>query len=124
MGTNWTWEVNMEEGLKYKIRHIGDIFVDNLEKVCGIVSSSTKGISLTYDIHDLEKKRKKALREIGARIAEVRKASPELDVFSDAMLMELFSKLDGIDERIEARKKQREERLNPAPPPAQQFENG
>lgn len=103
----------MGKGLRYNIQHVGDHFVDTLEKGFGVVRSSTKGISLTYDVHDLAKKRKKACRLIGERIAEIRKVSPEGEVFSDERLMELFSKLDGIDEKIEMCKREREERLNP-----------
>lgn len=104
----------MGQGLRYNIEHIGDLFVDGLEKVCGIIRSSTKGISLTYDIHDLETKRKKLCRLVGERIAEIRRVSPENELFRDERLAELFFKLSDLDEKIEFSKREREDRLNPA----------
>ncbi len=113
----------MGEGLRYNIQHIGDVFLDNLEKAFDCVKSSTRGIALTYDIHELERKKSKVLSEIGGRGAEVRKASPELDVFNDEKMMELFSKLEGLEESIEAHKREREERLNTASRPVGQYES-
>ena len=107
-------ESHMGEGFRYKMQHLGDIFADKLEAACEAVKSSTRGIALTYDIHELEKKKPKILKKIGKRLAEVRMKSPELDVFKDEKMMELFSKLESLEERIEAYKKERDERLNPA----------
>lgn len=113
----------MGQGLRYNIQHIGDVFLDNLEKGFDCVKSSTRGITLTYDIHDLERKRSKVLSGIGGRVAEVRKTSPELDVFNDEKMMELFSKLEGLEDSIEAHKKKRGERLNTASRPVEQHES-
>ncbi len=113
----------MGQGLRYNIQHIGDVFVDNLERAFDCVKSSTRGITLTYDIHELERKKSKVLSEIGGRVAEVRKTSPELDVFNDEKMMEPFSKLEGLEENIEAHKKEREERLNTASRPVEQYES-
>ncbi len=44
----------MGQGLRYNIQHIGDVFVDNLERAFDCVKSSTRGITLTYDIHLLK----------------------------------------------------------------------
>jgi len=113
----------MGEGLRYNIQHIGDIFVDNLEKAFDYAKSSTRGITLTHDIHQLERKKSKVLSEIGGRVAEARKTSPELDVFNDEKMMGLFSKLEGLEDSIEAHKKEREERLNTASRPVEQYES-
>ena len=113
----------MGEGLRYNIQHIGDIFVNDLEKAFDCIKSSTRGITLTYDVHDLERKKSKVLSEIGERMAEVRKTSPELDVFNDEKVLEIFSKLDNLEESIEVHKKEREERLNPASRPVEQSES-
>ncbi len=101
----------MGEGLRYNIQHIGDIFVDSLGKAIDCVQSSTRGIILTHDIHELEKSKRRVLRKIGERVAEVKKISPEHEVFNDPKLMELFSKLESLEERIKAHAKEREERL-------------
>ncbi|NVM22905.1 MAG: hypothetical protein HWN68_14120 [Desulfobacterales bacterium] len=104
----------MEESFRYKMQHVGDIFVEKMEVVCDALKSCTRGITLTYDIHDLERKKRRITRNIGERIAEVRKKSPELDIFKDEKMMELFSKLESIEESIKSHKKERQERLNPA----------
>ena len=103
----------MGKGLRYNIQHMGDHFVDVLGKGFGAVQCSTKGISLTYDIHDLTKRRNKVCRLIGERIAEIRSVTPENELFGDERLREIFSKLDNIDKKIEASKREREDRLNP-----------
>jgi hypothetical protein len=113
----------MGQGLRYNIQHIGDFLVDNLENAFDCVKSSTRGITLTYDIHELEREKDKVLSEIGGRVAEVRKTSPELDLFNDEKMMELFSRLGGLEDSIEAHKKEREERLDSASRPVEQYES-
>ena len=103
----------MGKGLRYHIQHMGDHFVGGLEKGFGTILSSTKGISLTYDIHDLAKERHKVCRLIGERIAEIRKDSPDRELPSDEKLAELYAKLDDIEAKLEASRREREERLNP-----------
>jgi len=104
----------MGEGFRYKMQHLGDIFADKLEGAYESIKSSTRGIVLTYDMHDLQNKNRKIVKKIGKRLTEVKKKSSELDVFKDEKMMELFSKLESHEKRIEACKKEREERLNPA----------
>jgi hypothetical protein len=111
----------MGHEFRYNIQHMGDIFIDYLEKGIRCVKSSTRGVTLTYNIHELKKKKGKLIRKIGAAITEIRKRSPELDVFSDETIMELFSKLDCIEESIEGCTKEREERLYPGYRPAEQV---
>ncbi|HUV49778.1 MAG TPA: hypothetical protein VMW78_01985 [Anaerolineae bacterium] len=104
----------MGEGFRYKMQHFGDAFADKLEGAYEAIKSSTRGIFLTYDMHELENKKREIVKKIGERLTEVRKKSPELDVFKDEKMMGLFSKLEGFEKRIEERKKERAERLNPA----------
>ena len=104
----------MGEGLRYTMQHLGDIFVDSVERGFDCLESSMRGVSLTYDIHELKKKKRKILSKIGKRTAEIRKRSPEQEVFADDRMMELFSKLERIDEHIETRTREREARLYPA----------
>jgi hypothetical protein len=111
----------MGKGVRYKIEHMGDMVADGLEQAFGWAGSSTRGISLTYNIHELEKKRKKALSKIGERLSWVRGRSPELEVFKDERILELFVKLDEIDNKIRAGTRERDERLNPAGGTAEQV---
>jgi len=48
----------MGKGVRYKIEHMGDSIADGLEQTLGWAKSSTRGVSLTYNIHELEKKKK------------------------------------------------------------------
>ena len=104
----------MGKGVRYNIEHMGDIVADGLEQTFGWAKSSTRGVSLTYNIHELEKQRKKALGKIGQRLSWVRGRSPELEVFKDEQLLELFVKLDEIDNELQAGIRERDESLNPS----------
>ncbi len=104
----------MGEGFRYKVQHLGDIIVDKLDGVCDVLGSCTRGIVLTYDMRELEGKKRKVVGKIGERIAEVRRKSPELDIFKDDKMMELFTKLENLEEGIKACNKERQERLHPA----------
>ena len=113
----------MGEGLRYNMQHMGDFIADHLERAFDYAKSSTKGISLTYDINDLEKKKRKLLRNIGERVAKVRRSSPELAVFNDEKMMALFSKLDDLEERVADQTRERATRLDPAGDRVEQFES-
>ena len=104
----------MSEGLRHNLQHLGDIFVDSVDRGFGCIESSMRGVSLTYDIHELKKEKRKILSKIGKRTAEIRKRSPEQEVFADDEMMKLFSKLEGVDERIDTSTREREARLYPA----------
>ena len=101
----------MENSFRYKMQHVGDIIVGYFDKGCGTVKSRTLGVTITYQIHELNKKRQKLCTKIGDRLVEVKKTSPEETVFEDEKLVKLFAKLKELDDRIEARKKEREDRL-------------
>ncbi|MBF0550622.1 MAG: hypothetical protein HQK60_08805 [Deltaproteobacteria bacterium] len=103
----------MSEGFRYKMQHLGDIMVGKLTKICSAIKESTRGIILTYDIHDLEKERINLIRDIGRRIVIIRKNHPELDIFRDDLLMELFFRLDKIEAGLEDRERERKDRLDP-----------
>ncbi|MEE8399643.1 MAG: hypothetical protein V3S89_11605 [Desulfobacterales bacterium] len=103
----------MGEILRYNVQHIGDIVVGGVERMFDGVKRSTWGITTTYNIHDLERRRAQLVRKIGVELVEVRTASPELEVFNNDKLNELFTKLDTLDTRIAAHRQEREQRLNP-----------
>jgi len=99
------------EGLRYKFQHLGDIVADKLEAGCRATKSSTRGVVLTYDLCDLRKKKRKVVGKIGARLVQIRKESPELDVFQNEKMMEVFNKLAKLEDREEAIIQERLERL-------------
>ena len=105
----------MEEAqrdFRYKMEHIGDIFMDHMESVCRGIRSSVAGIGLTYDIHQLRKKRGKMVTRIGERVVAVRKEDPSLNLGTDEAALALFSEYDRIQEKLEADIMEREARIN------------
>ncbi len=112
----------MGEKLRYNFQHLGDIVADGIEKMFGGIKSSTSGITLTYNIHDLERKRSRVVGKIGKRLVAVRLESPELDVFNNEKLAKLFTKLDNLDSRIGAYKQERADRLVPTFEPGEAAE--
>ena len=45
----------MSEDVRYKMQHLGDIFVDTLSCVVDSAKKHAKGVVLTYDIRDSQK---------------------------------------------------------------------
>jgi hypothetical protein len=103
----------MGEGLRYTITHIGDILMDKLAYGCNAVSRSTRGIVLTYDIHEQDRKKNKIIHQIGERIADLKHISPESDIFNDLKLKSLFEQLNGVEKMIKYHLEERDSRLYP-----------
>lgn len=103
----------MEKDLRYTITHIGDILMDRLASGCSAVSRSTRGIVLTYDIHEQGRKKKNIIHQIGERMAELREISPTSDIFDDVKLKSLFDRLNDIEKLISSHVAERESRLYP-----------
>jgi len=103
----------MENDFRYKMQHMGDIFLGKLEMVCGAIKGSTRGIVLTYNIDELQKEKEKLVKRIGKRLVVIKKKDPELDVLNDTTMTKLFYRLDRIEDKIEACMKERKQRLHP-----------
>ncbi len=104
----------MERDLRYKMRHIGDAFVDKVENLGLSIKGRARGIVLTYNIDELKEKKEKIVNRIGKRMVAIRKKDPGLNVLKDEMMITLFSKLDKIEGQMEACIKERRERLYPS----------
>jgi hypothetical protein len=89
----------MREDVRYKMQHLGDIFVDALSCVADSAKKCAKSLVLTYDIRDLNKKRHQCLSLIGSRIVQVKKAGPA-DLKGDDKLVELIADAEKIDRLI------------------------
>ena len=89
----------MSEDVRYKMQHLGDIFVDALLYVADSAKKSAKGIVLTYDIRNLKKKRREYLSVIGRRIVQVKKAGLA-DLRRDDKLVEMIAHAEKIDRFI------------------------
>lgn len=99
-------------GFRYKMEHIGDIFVDAIGNLVGGVKTSFMGISLTYEIHSLHTKKKKIVGDIGERVVEIRKSDPGINVVTDDAAISLFAKYDEMEKRLEESIMKREARIN------------
>ena len=58
---------------------------------------------------------------MGERLSNIKKESPELVVFEDKELSQLFTMLEGIEGEIAASTYEREERLYPKKPIGEQY---
>ena len=99
----------MREDVRYKMEHLGDIFVDTLSCVADSARKHAKGVVLTYDIRDLKKKRREYLGLIGRRVVQVKKAGLA-DLRRDDRLVEMIAHAEKIDRFIaslEEKKKRR-----------------
>ncbi len=97
----------MREDVRYKMQHLGDIFVDTLSCVADSAKKHAKGIVLTYDIWDLKKKSREYLSLIGRRIVQVKKEGL-VDLRRDDKLVEMIAhaeKIDGFIASFEEKKK-------------------
>jgi hypothetical protein len=91
----------VSEDVRYKMQHLGDIFVDTLSIVVDAAKKRAKGVVLTYDIYDLKKKKLLCLSLIGRRIVQVKKAGL-VDLKRDDTLVELIAQAEKIDRYIES----------------------
>ena len=89
----------MREDVRYKMQHLGDIFVDTLSRVVDSARKHAKSVVLTYDIRDLKKKRRDCLSLIGSRIVQVKKAGL-VDLRRDDKLVEMIAHAEKIDRFI------------------------
>jgi hypothetical protein len=98
----------MSEDVRYKMQHLGDIFVDALSTVVDSAQKKAKVVVLSYDIRDLNNKRVQCFSDIGRRIVEIKKAGLA-DLKRDDILVDLFSKSQKLDQLIESYEKKKKE---------------
>jgi len=102
---------------RFKMQHFGDFFVEkfinNLEKGIRSLTLSTRGIVVTYDLRELKRAKKKMYARVGQRVTEIKRTSPEMEIFQDNDLNKLFKRIDDLESRIERRLQERESRLYP-----------
>jgi len=102
----------MKIDLRYNLQHIGDIFVDVVQKTADTAIQCSSSIFLTYDINTLSQKRKRVLRDIGERVTQLIKEE-STDLMQCSKLSELVSQLNGIEEKLEAHENERSNMVNP-----------
>ena len=98
----------MSEDIRYKVEHMGDIFVDALSSVVDSAQKLAKRVVLAYDIRDLKNKRRQCLSDIGQRIVQVKKTGLT-DLQQDDILVDLFSKARKLAQLIGSYEKKKQE---------------
>jgi len=101
----------MERDFRYKMRHIGDAFVDKVENLSLTMKGYVKGIALTFNIDELKEEKEKIVNMIGKRTATIRDKGT--DLVHDDVLIKLFDRLDVIQGNVDASIRERKTRLYP-----------
>jgi hypothetical protein len=107
----------MEETFRTKLQSVGDIFVDKIDaaysKVKQNFSEATRGVSLTYNIQELQKEKDMLEKRIGRRLAIMRRKNPSLliNIASDAVMKKYFYRLDMLSDQIETNLNERKSRM-------------
>jgi len=107
----------MEDSFRSKLQSVGDIFFDKIDttytKVKQNFSEATRGISITYNIQELQKEKDMLEKRIGRRLAIMRRQNPSLveNVTSDAVMKKYFYRLDVLSDNIETFLNERKSRL-------------
>ena len=103
----------MEKDFRYKMRHIGDDFVDQVQNLGLSIKGSVRGIVLTYNIDELKEEKGKIVNSIGKRVVAIRDKESGQDLINDDVLTRLFHRLDKIQDNIHASFEERKKRLYP-----------
>nr|WCC90969.1 magnetosome protein Mad19 [Desulfobacteraceae bacterium] len=107
----------MEKGFRDKMKYIGDTIFDQFDSICQgakkTVSKSTKGITLTYNIQELQKEKDLLHKKIGRRLTVLRKKHPEqlANPLQDDLMRRWFYRMDIIDDNIDVYLEERKHRL-------------
>jgi hypothetical protein len=102
----------MKIDLRYNLQHIGDIFVDVVQKTADTAIQCSSSIFLTYDINMLSQKRKQVLRDIGERVTQLINEG-STDLMQCAKLSELVAQLNSIENKMAEHEKARCNPINP-----------
>ena len=100
-----------DRDFRYKIEHIGDLFVEILEGFNLAIKRQFRGVTITHDIHSIERTKKEVVYQIGARVTEIRKGQPDL-FEGDEPMTKLFCEYDDVSISLDGLIKEREERLD------------
>ncbi|KPA12458.1 hypothetical protein MHK_007335 [Candidatus Magnetomorum sp. HK-1] len=108
----------MDNSYREKIQAIGDIVFEKMDIACTNIkenlSKSTKGVTLTYNIQQLQKEKDMLEKKIGRRVCIIRRKGQNTseDIFNDNILRKYFYKMDILCDNIESLLAERKKRLN------------
>jgi hypothetical protein len=98
--------------LRYNLKHIGDIFIDVVQKTSDSATQCSKRLFLAYDIKSLHCKKDTLSRSFGERVTALMNEG-ESDFTKDAVLSELIVKLNTIEKDIAGYEEVRSNLVNP-----------
>ncbi len=96
----------MGKGMRYTMNHLGDIVVEGVEKIWG----ATCWLTMRCFRNNYAKERQNITLALGQRIREIRQTSPDLEIFDDDILRDLFARLSEIEKKIEEQSDKRGKR--------------
>ncbi|MCI4624874.1 MAG: hypothetical protein L3V56_02830 [Candidatus Magnetoovum sp. WYHC-5] len=89
----------MEKTFRYKMEHIGDIFINMIEKTTQAARNSAKGVVLTHDIHDSRRQRKRVIKKLGAKVIELKKEGKSLDLTQNQEVMDILNTIESLESK-------------------------
>jgi hypothetical protein len=98
----------MSNDWRYKFQHAGDLFVGMFEATVYAARRSAANIVIDYQVNNLGRKKDKVATQIGNRVVEMRKDSPELLTY-DPQISDFYEELDLLQERIDERLDEKQE---------------
>jgi len=107
----------MEDSFRSKLQSVGDIFYQKVDSACSKVkqnfSEATRGISITYNIQELQKEKDALEKRIGRRLCILRRQNPSLtqNIADDSVMKKYFYRLDILSDHIEKNINERKSRL-------------
>lgn len=96
--------------IRYNVEHVGDIVADILEKPVEMAQRFAGGVALTYDISELNRRKKGILAEMGERMVMLA-AQDSRGAVGDEILEALAAEAAEVEKAINALVRDREERL-------------
>ena len=87
----------MDERTRYTMNHLGDLLVGGLDRLWHALAAG-----LTCRNFRLNRQRRRVLKRMGERLAEMQAENPDLEIFGDDRLAALLAELREIDAEMMA----------------------
>ncbi|HIJ60524.1 MAG TPA: hypothetical protein HPP56_07930 [Nitrospirae bacterium] len=97
----------MGKGLRYKLEHMGDYFVEMISCTIEAGETAAKGIILTYDMKQLKREREILLKRLGMQMVKDKRENINVD--EDETIKDLIAQLDDVEKRLKDCKEAREQ---------------
>ncbi|KJR42670.1 hypothetical protein MCHI_001432, partial [Candidatus Magnetoovum chiemensis] len=113
----------MRSGFRYNMEHIGDIFVNMIDKTMkglkvstkatvDLAKISAKGVVITHDIHDAKRQKKKIVKRLGLKVAELGQRGQSLDLSQNEEVISMLNDINELDNKRTNLINERKQRLH------------